>query len=62
MLYVMKHTLESSTLFPIIAWTLIISFSFFTYVLAKNLTNTVETIEMHHPQTLQALHPKQLRQ
>jgi len=33
----MRHVLEGSKLFPIVAWVLIISFSLFTFALARTL-------------------------
>jgi hypothetical protein len=40
----MKHTLESSKAFPIIAWSLIVGFAVFTWTLTLHLKNELTGI------------------
>lgn len=48
----MKNSLESSKFFPIIAWTTVVCFAYFTYTLTtrlkdelSNISNSVERLE-----------------
>ena len=40
----MGHTLESHRLFPVVAWTLVIGFAFFTYSLTMRVQKDLEHI------------------
>lgn len=40
----MNNTLESSKLFPFIAWSTVIGFAFFTYTLTTHLNSELDTI------------------
>ncbi len=40
----MNNTLESSRFFPVIAWTLVIGFAFFTYSLTTRLQSELSDI------------------
>jgi hypothetical protein len=49
----MNHTLESNRLFPYIAWTTVILFSFLTYTLAAKLHAELSEME-RNTDTLEA--------
>lgn len=50
-----KYTLEKHRVFPIVAWTLIIGFVFFTYNLTLNLSDTAGVLEAKTQQNIDAL-------
>jgi hypothetical protein len=55
----MNHTIESSKLFPIIAWTTVVGFALFTYNLTTNLNSAFSELD-HNTTALESqLHTAQ---